>query len=272
MLRKFSIVIPFYNRFDSLCFAIDSVLTQNYSNYEIILVDDGSVISAYKYLENKYNSLLGAQIIYIRNPINRERSYSRNVGSLFVTGEFVIYLDSDDILLPNYLIGLNNNIKSLNSVYYTNCERVINDIQFCVITNFEYSITSIFDRPIPLNSFIFPFELLSKNGIEFNDRISIFEDFMFTYDLLCAEVKFEKINLCGSRYYLNGNNTRNQKKFLWNSIKSLKYILTNWNLKYEEKYFLKSKIYYLFISLLKIRRFHSSKLKKLFIRFFCVVI
>ncbi|MBS1512387.1 MAG: glycosyltransferase [Bacteroidetes bacterium] len=96
----FSIVIPTFNRANLIVETLDSVLTQTYKNYEIIIVDNCSTDNTkevlQKYIDQK-------QIIYICNEKNFERAYSRNVGMKHAKGDFLTLLDSDDFMYPNCL-------------------------------------------------------------------------------------------------------------------------------------------------------------------------
>lgn len=94
----FSVVIPVYNRTDLLKNAIESVLLQTYDNYEVIVVDDGSFIDIFKAVR-PYLS----RINYIKIPENKGVSFARNVGIENSNYDFIAFLDSDDIWLPNKL-------------------------------------------------------------------------------------------------------------------------------------------------------------------------
>jgi len=93
---KFSVVIPTYNRVDRLENALKSVFAQTFSNYEVIVVDDGSTDGTQKFLE-KYPSV---RAIY---QINQGPAAARNTGIRAASGEFVVFLDSDDWWAPDKL-------------------------------------------------------------------------------------------------------------------------------------------------------------------------
>ena len=94
-----SVVIPVYNRANYVVQAIDSVLAQTYKNFEIIVVDDGSKEDVkgalQKYIKNK-------KIRYIYQK-NKGVASARNTGIKKVRGEFIAFLDDDDIWLPKKL-------------------------------------------------------------------------------------------------------------------------------------------------------------------------
>ena len=89
-----SVIIPCYNHGRYLAYAIDSVLTQNYDRIEIIVIDDGSVDDT-AMVAKKYD-----QVIYYYQT-NQGLSASRNRGVELSKGDFIVFLDADDWLLPN---------------------------------------------------------------------------------------------------------------------------------------------------------------------------
>jgi glycosyltransferase involved in cell wall biosynthesis len=92
-----SIIIPTYNRAKFLAKALDSVLSQTFRDYEIIVVDDGSTDHTREVLKP-----YGAEITYIYQE-NSGVSAARNTGIQHATGEWIAFLDSDDEWLPGYL-------------------------------------------------------------------------------------------------------------------------------------------------------------------------
>jgi glycosyltransferase involved in cell wall biosynthesis len=94
-----SIIIPTYNRSNTLSAAVDSVFKQDYRPLEIVIVDDGSTDGTselVKELEEKYNSK-DFFLNYIIQE-NKGAPAARNVGLNNAKGEFIQYLDSDDLL------------------------------------------------------------------------------------------------------------------------------------------------------------------------------
>lgn len=98
-----SVIIPTYKRTDMLSRALDSLLSQTYSNIEVILVNDNgrnkdynnsldTIVKKYLPLFNKFK--------YIENDDNKGASESRNIGVESASGRFVTFLDDDDIYHP----------------------------------------------------------------------------------------------------------------------------------------------------------------------------
>ncbi len=92
-----SVVIPTFNRARTVTKAIASVLRQSYPNYEIVVVDDGSTDDTPTALA-RYRG----QVTYIRQE-NKGRSAARNRGLQHSSHPYIVFLDSDDVLLPNML-------------------------------------------------------------------------------------------------------------------------------------------------------------------------
>jgi len=93
-----SVVIPVYNRTTSLKDAVESVFLQKHPDTEIIVVDDGSGESVKKSLRPYM-----ARIKYIRMENNRGVSSARNLGIDSARGDYIAFLDSDDLWLPGKL-------------------------------------------------------------------------------------------------------------------------------------------------------------------------
>ena len=102
MQIHFSIIIPTFNRAHLIEQTIHSVLRQDYLNYELIIVDDGSTDTTKEVIENIIKNNSSHKISYLYQP-NSERAVSRNKGLLNSTGDYVIFFDSDDTLYPNHL-------------------------------------------------------------------------------------------------------------------------------------------------------------------------
>jgi glycosyltransferase involved in cell wall biosynthesis len=92
---KLSVIIPTYNRADYVGKSIDSVLEQQYRNIEIIVVDDGSTDATPDVIEPYLKF-----IKYIRTS-NNGPATARNVGMKAATGEYISYLDDDDLYYPH---------------------------------------------------------------------------------------------------------------------------------------------------------------------------
>jgi len=96
-MPKVSVIIPTYNCAKYICQAVDSVLAQTYRDFELVVVDDGSTDNT-KELLMQY----GKQLRYIYQE-NRGMTAARNTGINNSSGEYIAFLDSDDMWLPSKL-------------------------------------------------------------------------------------------------------------------------------------------------------------------------
>lgn len=99
---KVSVIIPYYNRETMLLRALKSVKSQTFTDFEIILIDDGSTDKSHKIVDDFINENLHINIknIYQRN---MGPSIARNNGIKRAEGEYIAFLDSDDEWLPEKL-------------------------------------------------------------------------------------------------------------------------------------------------------------------------
>ena len=121
---KVSVIIPFYNRIPLVIRAVTSVLNQTHKNYEVLLVNDGSVddMSELKELVKKHKNI---KLINVKP--NKGASNARNVGMDNAKGDFVAFLDSDDAFEPKKLeVQLLKMILTNSKVSHTSYNRDIN--------------------------------------------------------------------------------------------------------------------------------------------------
>ena len=100
-----SVIIPTYNRKERLIKTINSVLAQDYKNYEIIIIDDGSVDGTANYIKQYF-----PQIMLLEQE-NQGVSAARNLDIRAAQGNWIAFLDSDDIWHSNKLSQQINYLK-----------------------------------------------------------------------------------------------------------------------------------------------------------------
>jgi glycosyltransferase involved in cell wall biosynthesis len=99
MMPTVTIIIPTYNRVHTILKALNSIIEQTYSKWECIVVDDGSSDMSLELLEEFHNR--DARITYHkRNRKPKGAPTCRNIGLENAKGDYVIFLDSDDYLMP----------------------------------------------------------------------------------------------------------------------------------------------------------------------------
>lgn len=99
MNETFSIIMPVFNSEKTVSDSINSVLNQTYSNFKLYIINDSST-------DNSKDIILSFndnRIIYLETPENLGVAYARNLGIKHCTGNYISFLDSDDLWLPQKL-------------------------------------------------------------------------------------------------------------------------------------------------------------------------
>jgi len=156
-LPFFSIIIPVYNRAHSIKDTLDSVLNQTFQNFECLIIDDGSKDS--KLLEKIINSLNDTRFKYIWRE-NGGGGAARNTGIMAAKGDFIAFLDSDDLFILKKLEIVAKSIQKL--------EKEGMDIQETVIYSYTYV-----DRGVE------KFWIRPDRAIQNNESVG---EYLFTYN------------------------------------------------------------------------------------------
>lgn len=179
MNYKVSVVIPSYKRqANTLKRAIETVLAQTYENVEVIIVDDNAGEALIPYRKNVEEMMQtyrnDSRIIYKQNQENLGGALARNEGIASATGEYITFLDDDDIYLPNKISNqLKYMVEKDLDMSFTDL-RIHNEDD--VLTDFrEYSMIKSFNNQELLryhltrhitgtNTFMYKSEFLRKIG------------------------------------------------------------------------------------------------------------
>lgn len=135
-----SIILPFFNRINLTINALKSILNQTYSNYEILLIDDGSSDDLAEIMELiKKNE----KIRYFSNLLNLGCSCSRNIGINNAHGKYIAFLDSDDLFVPEKLMTQVAMMEENNLIFthtsYWRVESGINKPKFIKSGRYNYT-------------------------------------------------------------------------------------------------------------------------------------
>ncbi len=106
-MSQISVIIPTYNRANLLKEGVSSVLKQTYQNFELIIVDDGSL----KNTEKIVKGFKDQRIVYLKHEKNRGVAASCNTGVKKAMGDYVFILNDDDLIIPWALEKLIKKIK-----------------------------------------------------------------------------------------------------------------------------------------------------------------
>ena len=195
-----SIIVPIYNRCETLKVCIDSILSQEYENIEVVLVDDGSVDGSALICDEYEKQDKRVKVLHQEN---LGVSKARNNGLVNAKGSWVTFVDSDDAVLPNHISqlvlsqGLFDLVMVNRAMGIVGNDGIIVTSDFC--TGFEnrqlhgresiigylfgghnpyaHAYYAIWDK-------FFRKQILTENRIFFNERMSFGEDQLFVLEYL----------------------------------------------------------------------------------------
>lgn len=150
IMVRVSVVIPTYNRTHLLERAIRSVIHQNFNDYEIIVVDDGSDANT-KGVLSKFEN----KIELISHDVNKGGAAARNTGINQAKGEYIAFLDDDDIWKKNKLAKQVTRLTNLNNEYgviYTGIRRQDSEGRTILLKN--STIRGSVNKQLYLNNFV----------------------------------------------------------------------------------------------------------------------
>lgn len=182
----FSIIVPVYNVEKCISRCIDSILSQTYENWILILVDDGSPDKSGEICE-RYSQQDSRIRVYHKS--NGGVSSARNYGIEYAEGDAILFVDSDDELLPSYIESfIDSNIDIDHSLIFQGCicysnkskrewrcpDRVYEKDSFSdAINDLE-----LFKHGGPYCK-LYSLKVIKENRIRFNENLENYEDLIF---------------------------------------------------------------------------------------------
>lgn len=224
MNSKISIIVPVYKTENFIKDCIDSIINQTYKNLEIILIDDGSPDNCPKICDTYSEKDSRIRVIHKKNG---GLSSARNIGLENSTGDFVFFLDSDDIIQYNTIECMINQIKNnKDSIIISSYERFTsyyNIEDYCDNNNLEYTPKEYFYEILKFKKGTYAWGCLIPRY--FFDNVTFiekryFEDLATMYKVF---YKANKILFTPTRFYKYRKNT-NSIVNTPNETKSLDYI------------------------------------------------
>ena len=208
---KVSVIMPAYNSEVYIRESIDSVLAQTFADFELIVVDDGSTDTTAAIAESYSDS----RIRLIRQP-NRGVSVARNTGLEASQGQFITFLDSDDLYYPDFLKTLHRLIQSnqteMSFSNYSESDRAedmqktdVNKIR-CFIkdklsgTRVLTSDSQIDGLPVHINSVMISKKLIEQYHLRFIPGVRMYEDGNFLFKAFLAARKIYGTCVCLEHY------------------------------------------------------------------------
>lgn len=180
---KFSIIIPNYNEGKYIRECLESVFSQTYKNYEVIVVDDGSTDDSIDIIKDFDVKLYHSNGLHAGG--------ARNVGLDNANGEYIVFLDSDDYLANNNVLeNLNNLIRDediicLNYIMFrNNVFEDINDVEGDISVKIEK--TTFLGAPTKC----FKRSLIGDTRFPTSQR---YEDIVFTLENMCKANSYNEL-------------------------------------------------------------------------------
>lgn len=196
---QFSIIIPAFNAKDTIEAAISSVLTQDFNDFEIVIIDDGSVDGTFEFVKTKYAD---NKSIKLARQDNQGVAVARNMGIKMSSGDWITFLDSDDTLEKDCLKKIYEIIKKNDGIDViighliekTKTARVLDKSQYdgvftgmdrikliessmsLDLCRFKYKIV---DNCRCIGAKVYKRSSLINHEIEFPPNIKVFEDGIF---------------------------------------------------------------------------------------------
>lgn len=207
--NRISIIIPVYNAEDYLDRCLKSILSQGFDSFEVILVDDGSTDSSslicdrYSATDSRFRTI---------HKKNGGVSSARNAGIDLAKGEYLMFVDSDDALLPDALASLYNGLNGEDAVIggYKSYQNDVPINEICPLSTSSYSterMEDFFDRNIIKNCDMLDapwakiFRRKAVAGQRFNESLSYAEDKLFVFSFLASCSSVRTVSSCVYAYY-----------------------------------------------------------------------
>lgn len=201
---KISVIIPVYNTERFLPQCIDSILSQTFVFFELLLIDDGSTDTSGLVCDEYARK---DKRIKVFHKENEGVSLARNFGLDHAKGEYVCFVDSDDWVEVDYLEFLVSNIGKADILFFSffwhyedGCVQAVSpgNFQADETTRIYESILHLKKNNLGVNFFgftwnkIFKMEVIQKHGIRFIRNLNVSEDEIFTLSY-CLQAKSTKV-------------------------------------------------------------------------------
>lgn len=193
-----SVIIPVYNRENTLSYCIRSVIAQEYHDWELILIDDGSTDNSVEICQSFVEK--DSRIKYFHQE-NLGAGPARNLGMKVAKGEWITFVDSDDAIMPNHLSQLSEKANDHDLVMVNHCqahysgEKLVktseywNDVKDIHISGNKDIIKFLFSVLNPYEKFIyccwdkfFRTDVIKKYEIKYPSDVPTGQDMMFVVD------------------------------------------------------------------------------------------
>lgn len=195
-----SIIIPIYNRASLIGETLESVIAQTYQNWECIVVDDGSTDGTESIVKSYH--LKDARIKLYKNQRSKGGQGARNTGIDLSIGEFIMFLDSDDLLAESciekrvyyFQTFEKNEFLVFQSILY-NYKQTVDEYVFNLLNKEmdDLSRFIMYDYPWNTSSTLLKKDFIKNNNLYWAEELSIHQDLGFYIRLLSNSPVYKKI-------------------------------------------------------------------------------
>lgn len=221
-----SIIIPTYNRADLISETLDSILAQTYTNWECIIVDDGSTDNTSKVVKNYIKK--DKRFQYHHRPSTRIKGPNacRNYGFELSKGEYVNWFDSDDLYFSNALETYLNSFQENTDVVIAKIEKIHSETKNRIKENNILSKNLIEDYFVGLITFyvcgpMWKRSFLNKQPVLFDEQIMNLDDWDYNLRMLYQKPNIVYINFPLIKYRIHENSLSHEiGKLNFKEIKS----------------------------------------------------
>jgi glycosyltransferase involved in cell wall biosynthesis len=230
----FSIILPTYNREKYIRRAVLSIIHQDFKDWELIIIDDGSTDTTFEKIKDL---ILNYHNIIYHYQENSERCISRNYGVKLSKSNWICFLDSDDYHLPNHLTEFYKKIISNPepSFYFTNAYNESNSglrtARNCPPFKLESAYSYFLKYTVNPQRWCVHKSIIKKHP--FDPNITICEDLDTSLRILTENIKAEQIPICTTVYvatpdsFTHGDPNKSQKELFYLKKIFSKIILKN---------------------------------------------
>ena len=185
----FSVIIPIYNAEKTLKRCLDSLCNQTYTDFEVLLIENGSVDSSrnicFEYTEKDMRFKL------YPCKENKGPSVARNIGLNSATGSYIAFIDSDDYVDTDYLYTLNEAFKNSDVVFFGCHRRDMHDNfisdnipDVCDNLNYYEKLIELYNQDAFGYTWIKAFRKDTIAGFRFSEFLNLLEDEVFACEVL----------------------------------------------------------------------------------------
>lgn len=205
MTSLVSIIIPAYNQEKFVIDTLNSVKNQKYKNYECIIIDDGSTDNTGLLIKDFIDKNKDERFYYFYQK-NKGLAGARNTGIRYANGKYLVFLDSDDLIMKNFLEIMTPNLDTNKYLDLLNCAWCLIDEAGKQISNKigpvrceNYFNCLIFENLFPVHSIMLRKSIFDKESY-FNENLTALEDWELWLRLAYKGYKFGSVDFLGVAY------------------------------------------------------------------------